>query len=296
MKNEFRNWSDLRIFLAVARQGSTLAASRKLGIAQPTVARRIDALEGALGLTLFDRDTRGFKPTPEACALMKDAEAVEAAVRKLGETALDLCQARPIRITAFSANFSPRVNAIFSEFSLLHPEIRFEFLASVEVLDLMAGEADIALRLVRNPPHPDLISRHISTAQFTLYGSGEYRRKYGFPSSLNDLAGHRFVSFKRDGAASAMDEWYRANAKPEQIVQTYSEISVMYAAIVAGHGLGVANLRYARDYPDLIPCFDPPPEMNSEHLILISPDAYRRPEVKTFTKFFAPRYAAVFRD
>ncbi|UWR05714.1 helix-turn-helix domain-containing protein [Ruegeria conchae] len=41
MKNGFRNWSDIRVFLSVFREGSTLAASRKLQVSQPTVARRI---------------------------------------------------------------------------------------------------------------------------------------------------------------------------------------------------------------------------------------------------------------
>jgi DNA-binding transcriptional LysR family regulator len=62
MKSETWNWSDLRVFLAVLDAGSTLAASKALGMAQPTVARRIDALEHATGLTLFERDTRGRNP------------------------------------------------------------------------------------------------------------------------------------------------------------------------------------------------------------------------------------------
>ena len=56
MKSDFRDWSDVRVFLAVVRAGSTLAASKSLGMAQPTVARRIEALEHALGLVLFERD------------------------------------------------------------------------------------------------------------------------------------------------------------------------------------------------------------------------------------------------
>ncbi|MEZ5723053.1 MAG: hypothetical protein R3D59_16805 [Paracoccaceae bacterium] len=47
--------------------------------------------------------------------------------------------------------------------------------------------------------------------------------------------------------------------------------------------------------PELIPCFDPPPELDAEHLMLVTPEAWRRPEVKAFTRFFAPRYAAIFR-
>ena len=43
------DWNDLRHFLAVAREGSTLAAGRSLRVSQTTVARRIAALEGAVG-------------------------------------------------------------------------------------------------------------------------------------------------------------------------------------------------------------------------------------------------------
>jgi DNA-binding transcriptional LysR family regulator len=39
------DWNDLRVLLAVARDGSTLAAARSLRVSQTTVARRVAALE-----------------------------------------------------------------------------------------------------------------------------------------------------------------------------------------------------------------------------------------------------------
>ena len=48
------DWNDLRYFLAVARDGSTLAAAKALRVSQTTVARRIAALEAALGFPLFE--------------------------------------------------------------------------------------------------------------------------------------------------------------------------------------------------------------------------------------------------
>jgi len=294
MKNCFRNWSDVRVFLAVVREGSTLAASRKLDMAQPTVARRIEALEHAIGLTLFERDTRGFRPTDVARALLPRAEEIEESANRFARVANDLCGARPIRITAFSGNFSPRVNNIFSEFSLLRPDVQFELLPGVRVFDLIAGEADIALRLTRSTPDPDLICRKISTARYALYGSQEYAEKNGLPESVDDLRGHRFVSFKSENASAAFHEWLIRNVTPDQIVRTFAEFDLMHAAIRAGHGLGILNQRYAETNDILIRCFGPLEELNSEHLMLIAPDAYRRPEVRAFTKFFAPRYAAIF--
>ena len=295
MKNAFRSWSDVRVFLAVMREGSTLAASRRLGMAQPTVARRIEALEHELGLTLFDRDTRGFRPTAAARALLPLAEAVEAAAAAFAEHALALSRPRPIRITAFTSNFSPRATRIFSAFSALHPEIQFEFLRSAAYLDLKKGEADIALRLTRNPQDPDLICRKISTARFTIFGTRAYADKHGMPGSADDLDGHRFVTFRHPETSNPSHEWVAAHVAPDRIFATYGEYDLFEEAVKSGIALGMMNLRMAAADPALIPCFEPLDELNAEHLMLVSPEAWRRPEVKAFTKFFAPRYAALYK-
>lgn len=295
MNSQFNNWSDLRVFLAVCRSGSTLAASKVLGMAQPTVARRIDALEHELGLTLFDRDTRGFRPTQHGFALLPKAEAVEAAANTLRDAASSLAAARPIRLTFFSANMSARVVEIFNEFAEVHPEIEFRFLSSSAVLDLMKGEADVAMRISRSPQHPDLIQRKISTAQFTLFGSKSYADRYGLPASPDDLAGHRFVTFVREDISNALHDWLVARVTPDQILATFHEIELAHAAISSGRGLGIVNLRMAESLPELVPCFPPIEVLSAQHEILISPEAYRRPEVRTFVQFFAPRYAALYK-
>ena len=295
MKSAFRNWSDVRVFLAVVREGSTLAASKVLGMAQPTVARRIEAFEHECGLTLFERDTRGFRLTDSAQGLVPLAEAIEAAAEDFAEKTRDLTGPKPIRITAVTANFSPRASQIFSEFTARNPGVQFEFLPGTQMLDLAKGEADIALRLVVTPPDPALICRKISTAQFTLYGSQAYGDRYGLPDSPDKLDGHRFITFRRDGATHRMHDWIAARVAPEQIVSTVQEIDLMVATIKAGHALGLDNVRKNENDPELIPCFDPPEELNADQLMLITPEAYRRAEVKAFTKFFAPRYAAIFK-
>lgn len=295
MEPDFRNWSDLKVFLAVVRAGSTLAASKTLGMAQPTVARRIEALEHDCGLTLFDRDTRGFRLTEAARCLVPLAEDVESAARTFAERAREMTRPRPIRITAFAANFSPRAARIFSEFTARHPGIQFEFLPGTHILDLSKGEADIALRLTIAPPAPELVQRKISTAQFTLYGSKSYADRYGLPDSPEALAGHRFVTFRREGATTELHNWIAARVAPGQIVSTVQEIELMVASIKAGDALGLDNVRKNLDDPELIPCFEPPPELNRDQLMLITPEAYRRPEVRAFTKFFAPRYAALYK-
>ncbi|WP_433989346.1 LysR family transcriptional regulator [Sulfitobacter sp. TBRI5] len=282
------------MFLTVVREGSTLSASRKLGVAQPTVARRIEALENETGLTLFERDTRGFKPTEVARTLYPLAEAIEEAAENFADKTRELAERRPIRITA-PGYFSDRVSDIFSEFVALNPGVVFEFIASLKVLNLSEGEADIALRISKNEPDETLICRKISTAKWALFGGQSYADKFGLPKSLDDLKGHRFVTFEHEDVPSHERNWLLRHVSPDQIVKSFSEPELMRASIRAGHGLGLVNLRLAEADHTLIRCFDNIEELSSSNMMLIAPAAYRRPEVKAFTKFFAPRYAATFK-
>lgn len=296
MQSEFRSWSDIRVFLAVVREGSTLAASRKLEVAQPTVARRIDVLESETGLTLFVRDTRGFKPTGEALRLLPIAEAIEASILEFAKCAKEMTTPQPIRITAYSANFSKRMVAILNDFSADNPGVAFEFIPSVRALDLIAGQADIALRLARTDPDPNLICRKISTARWSLFAGQSYADRFGLPKSPDDLAGHRFVTFQRDDVPNVFHDWLVRHVAPEQIIMSFSEMDLMLAAIRSGHGLGISNVKLVETDDSFIRCFDEISELSAPHLMLISPEAYRRPEVRAFTKYFAPRYAALFRQ
>jgi DNA-binding transcriptional LysR family regulator len=298
MPGGLRSWADVRVFRAVMREGSTLAASRRLDMAQPTVARRIDALEHETGLVLFARDPRGFHPTEAARALLPFAEALERAAMALDAKAAELSRPRPIRVTASSSNFSPRITEIFTAFSAEHPEVNFEFLTSVRTLDLVAGEADVALRVTRRDPDPRLICRKISVARFTLYGSPAYAAKHRLPDRPEALGGHVFVDYWREDVTFTTRDWLLQHARPEQIVTTVGETQLVDAAIRSGRALGISNLRRLADEEAagrVIRCFDPPETWRAEHLLLVSPEAWRRPEVKAFVRFFAPRYARIFR-
>jgi DNA-binding transcriptional LysR family regulator len=75
------SWDELRTFFEVLRDGSLSGAARRLGLTQPTVGRHVDALEEALGVTLFTRSPRGLAPTPAAIALAPHGEAMAPQLR-----------------------------------------------------------------------------------------------------------------------------------------------------------------------------------------------------------------------
>ena len=297
MQSPFQNWSDIRVFLAVLRAGSTLAASRQLGMAQPTVARRIDALEHALRLTLFDRDTRGFRPTQEALNLSATAEAVEASIFAFAGEAENSLRpnSRPIRITAPRVSFSANFSAILSDFRAENPGTHFEFISTYDVLDLAAGEADVAIRIAKSIDDDRLICRKLTTVTASLYASSGYAERNGLPASETDFGVHTFVVYDRYSSSLGVNEWLIDRIDGSQIASRCSDPEAMIAAIKIGIGIGIVATSMANDDGTLLRCIPPPEGTSASSWLLINPDAYHRPEVKAFSAFFAPRFQAIFR-
>ena len=73
------DWNDLKYFLAVADRGSTLSAARAMRVSQTTVARRIAALEDAIGFPLFEKRQAGYALTPAGETLLERARQVDVA-------------------------------------------------------------------------------------------------------------------------------------------------------------------------------------------------------------------------
>src|SRR5579859_4676017 len=64
----------LRTFVAVAREGSITRASELLHLSQPAVSAHIKAMEEALGVTLFERTSRGMDLTTDGQRIRAKAE------------------------------------------------------------------------------------------------------------------------------------------------------------------------------------------------------------------------------
>jgi DNA-binding transcriptional LysR family regulator len=299
MKTVFQNLSDVRVFLAVLRAGSTLAASKTLGMAQPTVARRIDALEHVLQLVLFERNTQGFTPTQDALALVPSAEAVEEAAKGLDATAARLVseQSSKIRITAVTDAFNPRLSAILKGFVESYGSVNFELIPSDEAIDISAGDVDIAIRWTNKKiDDPSLICRNLATITHSLFASKSYAAKSDLPHSESEMGGHKYLVFGGNLTLDAINIWLLQRINPDQIVMTCQDFKSMEIGIQMGAGIGVLPTRFMKSDNTLVHCIELPENLGSTVWLLANPSAYRRPEVKAFTAFFAPRYSAHLRN
>ena len=300
MKSVFQNLSDVRVFLAVIREGSTLAASKTLGMAQPTVARRIEALEHTLRLVLFDRSTQGFRPTQDALALVESAEAVEEAAKGLDVLADRLASAksRTIRITAVTDAFNPRLSAILETFVDSYGEnVNFELIPSDDSVNISVGDVDVAIRWTNQKiDDPSLICRKLASVSLSLFASKSYAAKSDLPNSEASMGGHKYLAWGGKLADDAMNKWLLQRIEPDQIAMTCQDFKSMETAVQMGAGIGTLLTRFMKTDKTLVHCFELPESLSSSVWLLVNPSAYRRPEIKAFTAFFAPRYSALIRD
>lgn len=168
-------WDDLRIFLAVARDGSITGAAKRLAVQHSTVSRRLRYLEETLATRLIERKATGYVLTEAGEELKLSASKIEAEILEF-EGALggqDSGISGELRVSAINNMASGIVMPIFTRFSAAYPDIELHINVSNKFVRLAERDADIAIRLT-NAPTDTLIGTRLVTVASTVYGSHAY--------------------------------------------------------------------------------------------------------------------------
>lgn len=246
------SWDAYRTLSAVLAEGSLSAAARRLGITQPTVGRHIDALEAALGETLFVRTSRGLSPTERAEALMPLLHELESTAAAIERTARAENQtAGRVRITASEVFATLHLPPILTELRIAHPRLEIELVASDAVTDLSRREADIAVRMTR-PSQDGLLAKKLGEVRIGLFGHERYLARKGSPRAPEELSSHDLIGFDRlTPAIRAMLGHLPDLELPRFAVRT-DAAAVQQALLEAGFGLGFCQTLVARRRPELV--------------------------------------------
>src|SRR5258707_2588423 len=166
------DWDNLKFFLALAETGSLTRAAKQHRVDHSTVARRVEALEGELGVRLVERLTRSYRITAEGERVREQARRVDAGIAEIVRLArdADTSSERIVRVsgppTLLSGFLAPRLLPLQKE----HPGLRIDLVGEARLVNLSQGEADLALRLVR-PREKGIVARRLAVVGHALYGS-----------------------------------------------------------------------------------------------------------------------------
>lgn len=240
------DWSLYRAFAAALQHGSLTAAARELGLSQPTLGRRIGALEAHLGYALFSRSPEGLTPTPEAQALRPHLASLEAAAATLGEAAAGV---RPIarslvRVAAseiIAAEVLPRA---LRNLRRVSPDLELSVSVSNGVEDILRREADIAVRMTR-PHQPDLLGRKVGDVELGLFAHPSCFASRAPPSEPAELKDYPLIGFETPRAYTQILQFEGEALRSDQFVYRTDSDTAQIGAIRAGLGIGVCHVPLA---------------------------------------------------
>lgn len=282
-------WSDIRIFQAVASEGSTLAGARKLGINQSTVSRRIRALERSLGLSLFDRDTRGYALTPQGSALVAAARKMAVAAENLDLTAERLRRdlSGTIRLSGAAMSMNTWGFPLIARFRAIHPEITFDVDSSETQISLEDGAADLALRATDQVTGDTLVARRVGDIPWGIYASRAYLATHAAPQSVADCADRDFLYYDETMVEKVgFIKWFGQQIDPGRIILRVNSVSGMVGSVGPSNALGLLPCPVADSSTDLVCCFRDP-LLAHPLWIVASKESHTQTRVRSFMKFVA---------
>ncbi|WP_371396703.1 LysR family transcriptional regulator [Fretibacter rubidus] len=264
-----KNWSDYPIFIAVAETGSLTAAGRKLKMSQPTVGRRIRALEDHFGTRLLTKENGALVPTTFGYSILDHVKRMqdEAAAIDRSSATLEHSLAGTVRMSATEGIGTSWLPPVMQAFRRSHPDIMIDLGIGFKNFNLAQREADIALRWMGPGDQNSLIGRKVATVTFGLFASKGYLAERGTPKSLEDLKNH-------DGVlATIMDDkilWIDdGNGNPvhlpDRITMRTNSIWAFDEAMNAGFGIGATVL-----------CSDC---VNNDNMVRVLPNVSRREDL-----------------
>lgn len=246
------SWDHIRTFHAVAQHGSLLAASRHLGLTQPTVGRHIDLLEDQLGFALFTRGRDGMRLTDKGADLVVTANEMLDSATAFGRVASGLEERieGTIRVSANEILGALVLPGLVAGFMVDHPMIEIEIEVSNEATNLLQRDADIAIRMFR-PTQNDLVARKIHDVPLGLFAHESYFERHAAPKSVDDLKTHVLLGQDRD---PSLVEAYRALGldlgSGDFQFRCDNNIATI-SAIRAGIGIGPLHIGMAERWPDV---------------------------------------------
>lgn len=288
------NWNDLKYLLAITRSGSTPGAAEALKVDQTTVLRRIEGLEKALGVQLFDRRPDGYKATAIGSELAAIAERVEretAAILNVADASLRR-NAGILRVTTTELLATDILPPVATELRRQIPELQVELIASDRMLDLMRGEADIAIRVASVPAEPAVMRRKLGEIVWAIYCTNGYAGRHGAPKTIEELNRDHHI-IEGSGEIGRLDPllWVRALAPKAQTAIKCNSVAEVIAAVRAGAAIGPLPCFVAAGDANLVRCL--PPHMERRYDVwLLYPESHRQnPLIRAFLDALIKRFA-----
>lgn len=199
---------DIALFIHIARVGSLNKAAKSKNLPAATVTRRLQKLEHRLSCKLINRTAQQFSLTLEGQKLFEQcAYSIDALTGQINDFATSInCLAGKVKILAPTNLAIEPLKNVWSDFLKQYEEIELEFVLDNKTENLLASQADFALRI--GPQiSSELYQSRIGSIKTVLVASEHYIKQHNLPSNVTQLVDHKLV------VATPLSRWSLSNSQ-----------------------------------------------------------------------------------
>jgi DNA-binding transcriptional LysR family regulator len=191
-------FSQLEVFLTVARHRSFSAAARELGVSRSAVSHTVRLFEKQLRVVLLVRTTRSVSLTDAGKRL------VDSTGPLLGQVAAALSEvsAQPgetvgrVRLSVPPMAVPFVIEPVLPTFRARHPRVEIEVVIEERFVDIVAEGYDAGVRLSESIERDMVQVRLTNSFRFVVVGAPDYLARHGTPERPEDLLHHQCITFR----------------------------------------------------------------------------------------------------
>lgn len=240
---------NLMIFTQVVESGGFSKAAQRLGLANSSVTKRIQALEASLGVRLLQRSTRSVWLTEEGRLLYQRCAQIKLQVDAISEEASGFKETPrgTIKLSAPPLMAHARITPRIAGFLERYPELSLEIELTEHPSDLQKGNFDLSIR-TGDLSDSSMVAQRLCTLNAVLCASPAYLNRRGRPTHPDQLREHNYLAWRAPGQKPYTQLVFRKGVKsyPTNIVGNLSSTDALAVKEAAVGGSGITLM------PDIV--------------------------------------------
>ncbi|SNY93592.1 transcriptional regulator, LysR family [Cohaesibacter sp. ES.047] len=232
-------WDDLRIFLAISREGTLSGAAKRLRLGLATVSRRMERLEASVGQPLFVRQQTGYRLTEDGTAMVERAEEMEATARSLTSGMAEKPEVSGrVRLATAENLATGLLLPKLPDFRAKYPRLTIDLVTDIATVNLHRRDADLALRMVK-PDRGHVSLQSLGTLGYGLYASDSYLAQRASNADAAKFEADDFITWGEAQAHLPAAQWMESRLQGRAPVLSTSSVATQLAACRAGVGFAI---------------------------------------------------------
>ncbi len=243
-KTTFDRIYAFQLAMIVLKEGSFVAASRRLQVSPSNITKEIQKLEDYLGVKIFKRTTRSLTLTQEGKIALERARNILNDLHELEDHvhgSVDTFQGS-MRVTAPTTLGQNLLSKYLAQYQLDHPYIDLDLRFTDRILDPVEQDIDLSIRTAFSLKDSSLYVKNLGELERVIVASADYLSHFKVPRNPDNLNKHNCLLYMR-GDSPFIWSFNKGRQNRNIHVQgTYKSNNLLSLIKACELGVGILNI------------------------------------------------------